>query len=305
MISVYRERINLQCWDSQLCFLQLFFCNTLMILDGKKLAGEIYNELSKKIQKLEKKPTLWAVLVWDNSASLRYIWQKKKFSEKVGINFNVFKFPTSISEEELLYEIKKLNQDSDVSWYIVQLPLPKHIDALRVIRNIDPKKDVDGFHPENQWKIIIGDETGFAPCTPAWVMRIFSNYNIQLSWKKIVILGQSNIVWKPMAMMCINAGASVTSCNNLTPDISLYTLEADIIITATGVVGLITPEIVKKDAIIIDVGFSIHDGQISWDACYKELLTQWNTITPVPGWVGPMTVAMLLTNTYNAYMRNI
>lgn len=149
------------------------------------------------------------------------------------MGFKIMRFPKDISEDELVNEIQKLNANSTISGYIVQLPLPAHIDALRIIRSIDPKKDVDGFHPENQGKVMIADTTGFLPCTPAGVMKIFEYYDIQLSGKKVVILGQSNIVGKPMALMCINAGATVTSCNHKTPDISLYTQEADIIISAT------------------------------------------------------------------------
>jgi methylenetetrahydrofolate dehydrogenase (NADP+)/methenyltetrahydrofolate cyclohydrolase len=149
------------------------------------------------------------------------------------MGFKLFQFEETISEEQLKAEVIVLNNNPDISGYIVQLPLPDHIDPLRIIRNMDPKKDVDGFHPENIGKIMIGDETGFAPCTPAGVMKIFEYYDIPLSGKNIVVLGQSNIVGKPMAQMCITAGGSVSSCNHLTPDISLYTKNADIVISAT------------------------------------------------------------------------
>ncbi len=272
-----------------------------MILDGKKIASEIYRELSSKIKALPKTPTLGAVLVWDSAESLRYIGQKRKFCEQVGIVFKLYQFPKEITENKLKSEIISLNNDWNISGYIVQLPLPEHIDSFKIIRNIDPKKDVDGFHPENQGKIMIGDSTGLSPCTPAWVMKIFSYYNIDLRWKKVVILGQSNIVGKPMALMCINAGATVSSCNHSTPDISLFTREADIIISATGQARLIHAKIVKKDTIIIDVGFSIINGKISGDANTQELLDQWNSVSPVPGGVWPMTVAMLLANTLQAH----
>ena len=149
------------------------------------------------------------------------------------MGFKLFQFEETISEEQLKAEVIVLNNNPDISGYIVQLPIPDHIDPLRIIRNMDPKKDVDGFHPENIGKIMIGDETGFAPCTPAGVMKIFEYYDIPLSGKNIVVLGQSNIVGKPMAQMCITAGGSVSSCNHLTPDISLYTKNADIVISAT------------------------------------------------------------------------
>lgn len=273
-----------------------------MILDWKKIASEIYNELCSQIQTLKTKPVLGAVLVWDSESSLRYIKQKRKFAEKIGMWFELFQFENTISEDELKHEIISLNNNSNISGYIVQLPLPEHIDPLRIIRNIDPKKDVDGFHPENIGKIMIGDTTGFSPCTPAWIIKIFRYYNISLSGKQVVVLWQSNIVGKPITQMCINAGATVSSCNHMTPDISLYTKKADIIISATGVVWLITPEIVKADSIIIDVWFTVLDGMIFWDAQYDELLTQGHVITPVPGGVGPMTVAMLLSNTLQAHI---
>lgn len=275
-----------------------------MILDGKKIASEIYADLESQILKLSTKPCLGAVLVWDSQESLRYIAQKRKFAQKIGMWFQLFQFDWDISEDALKSEIISLNNNPEISGYIIQLPLPEHIDPLRIIRNIDPNKDVDGFHPENAGKIMIGDPTGFAPCTPAGVMKIFEHYNIALSGKNIVVLGQSNIVGKPMAQMCISSGATVTSCNHLTPDISLSTKKADIIISATGQTGLVTPEIVKNDAIIIDVWFSVLDGKIFWDAKYDELLASWNSITPVPGWVWPMTVAMLLSNTYTAHTKH-
>ena len=273
-----------------------------MILDGKKLASKIYTDLTEKIKSLEQKPTLGAVLVWDNAASLRYIRQKQKFSEKIGMNFKLFQFEESISEEELLQEIKALNNDSDISGYIVQLPLPDHINPLQIIQNIEPRKDVDGFHPENQGKVMIGDNSGFTPCTPAWVMQIFKEYNISLESKKIVVLGRSNIVGKPLTMLCINAGATVISCNSKTPDISLYTRSADIVICATGQSHILKAQMVSDTCVIIDVGFSVIDDTVYGDADTQKFIDRWNSITPVPGWVWPMTVAMLLSNTYKAHI---
>ena len=272
-----------------------------MILDGKKIASEIYEDLRSQIIWLTKQPVLWAILVWDSPESLRYIHQKQKFAQKIGMGFELFQFEQDISEQQLKMEVISLNNNENISGYIIQLPLPDHINSIKIIRNIDPRKDVDGFHPENLGKIMIGDTTGFAPCTPAWVMSILQSYDIDLTGKNIVTIGQSNIVGKPMAQMCINAWATVTSCNHLTPDISLYTKQADIIISATWCIWLITPDIVRHDAVIIDVWFSVVDSKIYWDAQYEELFAQWNTITPVPGWVGPMTVAMLLSNTLLAH----
>ena len=232
-----------------------------MILNWKKIAREMYEQLSSQIKLLKNKPVLWAVLVWNSPESLRYIGQKRKFAEKIGMEFRLLQFEITITEEELKSKVIELNSNADISGYIIQLPLPSHIDPLRIIRNIDPKKDVDGFHPENQWKIMIWDNTGFSPCTPAWVMKMFEYYDISLPGKNIVILWQSNIVGKPMAQMCISEGATVTSCNHMTPDISIYTAQADIIISATGQVWLITPEIVNPKAVIIDIWFSVVDGK--------------------------------------------
>ncbi len=273
-----------------------------MILDGKKLASKIYDTLKKEISHLEKKPTLGAILVGDNSASLRYIAQKQKFSEKTGMNFKLFQFKDTISEEELLEEVKSLNNNSDISGYIVQLPLPKHINPLRIIRNIAPQKDIDGFHPENQGKVMIDDSSGFAPCTPAWIMELFKEYNIQLQGKKVVVLGKSNIVGKPITLLCINAGSTVISCNSKTPDLSIYTKDADIVICATGQTHLLKAHMVSQECVIIDVGFSVIDNVIYGDADTQGLIQQWNSITPVPGGVGPMTVAMLLSNTLKAHL---
>ncbi len=274
-----------------------------MILNWTLTASKIYQELTQSISKLENKPILWAILVWDSSASLRYIKQKRKFAEQIWMWFELIQLSTQTTENELLDEIKKCNSRKEISGYIVQLPLPEHINTHKIISSISPNKDVDGFHPENQWKLMIWDSTGLSPCTPKWVMKLFQEYNISLSGKKVVVLGQSNIAWKPMAQMCINAWATVTSCNHLTPDISLFTKTADVIISATGVVWLITPEIVWKNCVIIDVGFSVVDGKIKWDADTQALIDYWTSITPVPGWVGPMTVAMLMENTYLAHMK--
>lgn len=275
-----------------------------MILDGKIIASKIYEELKIQVSNSPKKPTLWAVLVWDNEVSLRYIKQKRKFAEKIWMGFELFRYPEDISEDELVRELHILNENSEVSGYIVQLPLPSHINSIRVIENISPKKDVDWFHPENQGKVVIWDNTGFIPCTPAGIMKIFEYYNINLLWKNIKILGQSNIVGKPMAQLCINAWATVTSCNSKTKHLSTHTKHADIVICATGQAKLLKVDMIHSSCIVIDVWFSVIDGKIYGDADYENILARWNPITPVPGWVGPMTVAMLLTNTYRAYTMN-
>lgn len=271
-----------------------------MILNGKKIAAEIYDELKLAIKKLSIPPKLGAILVWNDEVSLRYIAQKKRFAEMIGMDFELFQYPQDISQKQLLENIETLNNDIYISGYIVQLPLPKFMNTQEILKAIHPRKDVDGFHPENQGKVMIGDPTGFTPCTPAGIMKIFEYYKISIPWKKITLLGRSNIVWKPLSNLLINAGATLISCNSLTPDIGLYTKDADIVISAVWKPGIIHADIVRKDSIIIDVGFSIVNGEICGDSMYDELISQGNTITPVPWWVGPMTVAMLLTNTYQA-----
>lgn len=275
-----------------------------MKLDGKIIASKIYEELTENIEKQSIKPTLWAVLVWDNnSPSLRYIKQKRRECEKIWMGFELFQFDADISENDLKTEIIALNLNENISGYIVQLPLPAHINTLNIIGCIDPRKDVDGFHPENQWKVMIWDTSWFTPCTPAWVMKILEYYDFDLVGKNIKILGQSNIVGKPMAQLCINAWATVTSCNSKTKHLSVHTKHADIIISATGQAKIIQPDMISQEAVIIDVWFSIIDDKIYGDADYENIIEQWNPITPVPGWVGPMTVAMLLSNTYKAHVQ--
>lgn len=272
-----------------------------MILSGKIVAEEVYKELEKQIASLPTPPTLGAVLVGNSEASKRYIRQKQKFAQKVGMNFKLFSFEDDISEASLLKVINELNNDADIHGYIVQLPLPKHIDDGKIIAAINPLKDVDGFHPVNQGKTLLWDPNAFIPCTPAGVMKIFEHYDISLQGKHVCILWRSNIVGKPLANLCINAWATLTSCNSHTPDVTKITQEADIVICATGASHILQADMVKADAVVIDVGFSVIDGKILGDADFEALEAQWNTITPVPGWVGPMTVALLLSNTLRAY----
>jgi len=277
-----------------------------MKIDGKKIAQTIYDELKIKIQDSPTKPCLWAILVWDSaSPSLRYIKQKRKFAEQIWMEFTLFHYPADISESSLLDHIKEINKDNSVSGYIVQLPLPQHIDTHKIFQAIDPSKDIDWFHPLNQWKLMLWDESWFIPCTPKWILRLLNEYDITLAWKKVVILGRSNIVWKPMALLCINAWATVVSCNSQTPDFTMYTKDADIVILATGQAHILTESMIGSNTVVIDVGFSIIDWKLQWDATYDTILKQWNLITPVPGWVGPMTVAMLIEQCYIAHQKSL
>ncbi|MCH2188576.1 bifunctional 5,10-methylenetetrahydrofolate dehydrogenase/5,10-methenyltetrahydrofolate cyclohydrolase [Candidatus Gracilibacteria bacterium] len=269
-------------------------------INGIQIAGNIYAHIQNEIQSLHIQPSLVAVLVGNNPASLRYIEQKKKWAETVGIQFTLKHFEIDISQKELEAEIHKINTHPDIHGCIVQLPLPNHIDSLSIISTLSPKKDVDGFHPENQGKTVIGDDSGMIPCTPAGIMHIFADQNISLSGKKVAILGRSNIVGKPLTNLLINAGATVVSCNSQTPDITLYTKDADIIVLATGNPGLLRADMISKEAIIIDVGFSVINGKICGDADFENISKNGNLITPVPGGVGPLTVAFLMKNTLEA-----
>lgn len=272
-----------------------------MIIDWKKIASEIYDNLKSEIAKMDRKPGLWVILVWNNPSSESYVAQKKKWAEFVGINFYLNKYDENISEEELLKEVEKLNNDEKISGFIVQLPLSAHIDDKKIINAINPQKDVDWFHPINQGKILIWDKTGLAPCTPTWIMKIFEKYNIDLSGKIITVIWKSNIVGKPITAMLINAWATVISCNSKTPNISEFTKKSDIVISATWQASIIKAEMIKSDAILIDVWFSFIDGKIYWDMDFDNLVNSCRMITPVPGWVWALTVASLMENTKKAF----
>jgi len=271
-----------------------------MFIDGKKMAQELYDELKNEIQNYQKKPTLAAVLVGSNSASLRYIGQKKKFAEYVGIDFKLIELKQNVTQIELEKKIEEINNNSQIDGYIVQLPLPDHIDTTKIIEKIDPKKDVDGFHPINIGKVLIWDNSSFIPCTPAGVMHMLEKLDFQLPGKKVTIVWRSNIVGKPLAALMINAWATVTICNSKTLDVKQYTSHSDLVIMATGQPHLLNVAMVKIGTTIIDVWFSVVDGKILWDCDTQILEKVWNTITPVPGWVGPLTVAMLMKNTFKA-----
>ena len=272
-----------------------------MIIDWKALAKKIYNEVKNEISSLEKKPTLWAILVWDNPSSLRYIGQKKKWADYTWINFDLRHLEESISEEKLLEIINDLNTSSDISWYIIQLPLPNHINPQNIIEAINPQKDVDGFCPENVWKVTIWDKEGLVSCTPAWIMNILNSLDIDLEWKLVTIIGRSNIVWKPTTILLMNAWATVVNCNSKTKDISEFTKKSDIVICATWKPWLLKKDMIGENTIVIDVWFTVVDGKIYWDALFDSINKEWNMITPVPGWVGPLTVANLIKNTLKAH----
>ncbi len=271
-----------------------------MILDGRIIAKKIYTALKEEVSKLEIRPNMAIILVWENSPSLRYIKQKKKWAEFIGYEFQLFEFLNTVQEDEIISKIQEINADTRIHGVMVQTPLPSHISTQKIINTIHPLKDIDGFHAVNQWKIVLWDSSWLPPCTPAGIMELFHHETIEIQGKHIVIVGRSNIVGKPLANMCINAWATVTVCNSKTQDLRKYTLLGDIVVMATGSPQLLKKDMVKDSAIIIDVGFSVIGGEILGDADFKHLVDT-HMITPNPGGVGPMTVAFLMKNVLKAY----
>ncbi|WP_457567860.1 bifunctional methylenetetrahydrofolate dehydrogenase/methenyltetrahydrofolate cyclohydrolase FolD [Desulfurobacterium sp.] len=276
------------------------------IIDGRALAATIKKELKVEVAALREKvgrvPTLAVVLVGDDPASQIYVRNKEKTCEEVGIASIGIRKPASTSQEELEEIVKNLNEQEDVDGILVQLPLPRHLNAQRIINLINPSKDVDGFHPVNMGKVVLGlfDE-GLMPCTPYGVMKIFEAYGIELQGKNAVMVGHSNIVGKPLANMMINKNATVSVCHVYTRDLKSYTLNADILCVATGVPHLIKADMVKEGAVVIDIGISRVNGKIVGDVDFDNVKEKVQAITPVPGGVGPMTIAMLMYNTVKAF----
>ena len=275
----------------------------MKILDGKKISQEIKDELKQEVEKLKQQgvvPGLAVVLVGDNSASQIYVRNKEKACEYVGIKSFSHKFSEDFSEEEILQLIKKLNQDKSVNGILVQLPLPALFDEKKIIMAIDPRKDVDGFHPENVGKMLV-KEDALLPCTPAGIMELLQRYEIDVQGKHCVVVGRSNIVGKPVAMLLLNAGATVTVCHSKTKDINDIIRQADILVSAAGKANLITGDMIKKGAVVIDVGINrLEDGSIVGDVDFEDCKDVAGAITPVPGGVGPMTIAMLMKNCVKA-----
>jgi methylenetetrahydrofolate dehydrogenase (NADP+)/methenyltetrahydrofolate cyclohydrolase len=282
------------------------------ILDGKTLAQKIQQDLKAKItiasQSTNRVPGLAVLMIGDNPASAVYVRNKEKACEKVGIKSFGSHFPANISQIELEQAILDLNQDEQVDGILVQLPLPENLDAVALLHKITPEKDADGLHPDNLGKLVRG-EKGLRSCTPAGVMEILKEYNIAISGKKAVVIGRSILVGKPLALMLLEENATVTIAHSRTENLADVTREADILIPAVGKPNLITADMVKPSAVVIDVGINrieTADGKfcLVGDVAYEEVKQVASYITPVPGGVGPMTVAMLLQNTYLSYLRN-
>ena len=278
-------------------------------IDGKAFSQVILEKIREEHNQLKEKygkqAGLAVVIVGNNPASQVYVRNKMKACENVGFYSENIELDENISEKELLQEIDKLNKNDRINGILVQLPLPSHINELKIIDSISPEKDVDGFHVANIGKMVIGDETGFISCTPYGIMQLLEEYKIEIAGKDAVIIGRSNIVGKPMALMLIQKGATVQVCNSRTKDLRKKLNDADIIIVAAGVPKLLKKEDVKEGAVVIDVGINRVDGKICGDVDYEEVAERASYITPVPGGVGPMTIASLIKNTFKSYKNSL
>ncbi len=271
----------------------------MKILDGKSLSAKIKDELKGNVNSYFQTPILAVVTIGDDAASEVYVKNKKKACEYVGMSFLHLDYASCVKEEVVIRKIKQLNKDKSINGIIVQLPIPENFNVSKIINTIDPSKDVDGLTNIQTGKLI-QNEKCLTPCTPKGIMEIFKEYKIDLEGKHVVIVGRSNLVGKPLMLECLNKNATVTMCHSKTKNLKSYTKDADILVVAVGKKYLIDKSMIKKDSIIIDVGINREDGKIYGDVNPNvEELCEY--LTPVPGGVGPMTVSMLLKNTFEAY----
>ncbi len=270
------------------------------IIDGKEIAKKKRLEIADHVQELKTQgvtPGLAVILVGDNQASRTYVTSKQKTAKELGMHNVLIEYPLTISEQELLAKIEELNNDEAIHGILVQLPLPDHICEKKLIEAISPEKDVDGFHPINIGRMMTGQDA-FLPCTPYGVMVMMEEIGIDLSGKHVVVVGRSNIVGKPAGQLFLNENATVTYCHSRTKDLKEHTKQADVIVAAVGKAGLITADHIKPGAVVIDVGMNRDaEGKLCGDVAFAEVKEKAGYITPVPGGVGPMTIAMLMYNT--------
>lgn len=276
------------------------------IIDGKKVSKAIKDEVREEVLSLKEEGaeiTLAVVIVGNDNASHIYVRNKRRACEYTGIRSLEYDLPEDTTEEELLSLIDRLNADDQVNGILVQMPLPKSIDSKKVIERIDPSKDVDGFHPINKGLLFEGSEC-FLPCTPAGIIELLKRYDIEISGKRCVVLGRSDIVGKPMSLLLLKENGTVTTCHSKTVDLASITKEADIIVSAIGKAKFVTADMVKPHAVIIDVGMNRdEEGNLCGDCDYDELFDACDYITPVPGGVGPMTIAILMKNVLFAFKK--
>ncbi|MBR7084472.1 MAG: bifunctional methylenetetrahydrofolate dehydrogenase/methenyltetrahydrofolate cyclohydrolase FolD [Oscillospiraceae bacterium] len=275
------------------------------LIDGKKVSADVKEQVRQEtetlVQKYGKRPGLAVVIVGNDPASRVYVNNKKKACETVGFQSFEYALPEDTTQEELLELVQTLNADKNVNGILVQLPVPKQIDDKAIINAISPEKDVDAFHPENVGRIMIG-EYAFLPCTPAGVMELIDSTGVEIPGKKCVVIGRSNIVGKPMAMLLLHRSGTVTICHSRTQNLAEITREADILVAAVGKANFVTGDMIKDGAVVIDVGMNrLENGKLCGDVNFAEAEQKASYITPVPGGVGPMTIAMLMKNTLTAF----
>jgi methylenetetrahydrofolate dehydrogenase (NADP+)/methenyltetrahydrofolate cyclohydrolase len=272
-----------------------------IIIDGKKIAAEIKQELAAKVAAAKQKPGIAVILVGLDPASQTYVSSKEKDSQEIGYHSEVYRLPETTTEAEVLALIDKLNKDPKIHGMLVQLPVPKHINEEKITLAIDPRKDADCFHPYNTGRVFNGDFSGVLPCTPAGCLVLIKSTGVDLRGKKAVIIGRSNIVGKPAALMMLNEHCTVTICHSRTKDLAAEVKQADIVIAAVGKPGIVTGDMIKPGAIVIDVGTNRVNGKLVGDVDFDSVVKVAGYITPVPGGVGPMTRALLMKNTFTAF----
>ncbi len=275
------------------------------LLDGKALSEEIRGEIARKTLQLREKgvtPGLAVILVGEDPASQIYVRNKGLACEKVGFHSETIRLPESTTQTELTDTIRRLNEDPAIDGILVQLPLPEHLDERAALNTILPEKDVDGFHLINADRLLAGEST-VVPCTPKGVMRLIAKAGVPLSGKEAVVIGRSNIVGKPMALLLMQAGCTVTVCHSRTRDVAAHTRRADVVVSAVGKPGFVTADMIKPGALVIDVGINRVDGKVCGDVDFDAVSKVAGWLTPVPGGVGPMTITMLLENTLEAAER--
>ena len=280
----------------------------MSIIDGKKVSSHIKDNIAAEVKILKNKtgktPGLAVVLVGDDPASAVYVKNKNKTCENIGFQSFEHILSENTSEDKLLNLINDLNNDDQVNGILVQLPLPSHISSKKILVAINPQKDVDGFHLENVGRLVTGNAL-FKPCTPAGIIKLLDEYKIAIEGKNAVIIGRSNIVGKPVSFLLLERNATVTICHSRTKDLPSLTRSADILIAAIGKPNFVTPDMVKNNAVVIDVGINRLDGKLVGDVDFASVSKQASLITPVPGGVGPMTIAMLMENTFQAFKNSL
>lgn len=275
-----------------------------ILIDGKDIAAKVRTELREEVETMakerKKRPALAVILVGEDPASQIYVRNKQRACEDVGVLSEIYTLGENVSQESLEYIINSLAERRDIDGILLQMPLPKGLDPVKALKCIPPEKDVDAFHPDNVGHVMRGDYR-FLPCTPAGVMELLRRYDIDISGKECVVIGRSDIVGKPMAMMLLHSGGTVTICHSKTRNLAEHTRRADILVSAVGKAGFVTADMVKDGAVVIDVGINRNaDGKICGDVDFAAVEPKASYITPVPGGVGPMTVAMLMKNTVKA-----